>query len=761
MLLLSRKHWSIALSLLLVLSVFAGMNLLKASALQPGDVNVYIDGVQTFFPDQLPYIDENGRTMVPVRFCSLALGASVSWDDGLQQTTIFRPATDVTPARQVTLNVGSKELSISDQTPLEMDTAAVLSNGRTMVPLRFISEFFAAQVVWDAPSRAVHVFTQGQTRAEQAAIIQKTAFAGSDLPCINSAENLQRLLDEYTLAGPIHYLRLSKDIATVTEDAASVPAAPQAELSSNAKGMQNKSFSSTNIQVTGVDESDIVKTDGEYLYQVKTKEVIIVKACPPEEMTVVARLPIQERPREMYIDHNRLVIIQNEIGYHPGPVPQDTSSKRIVPDIYPQTTFRTLVTVFDTSDKKNPRKLDEYATPGSCLSSRKIGGDIYIVSTEGVYQPFEPVYSINNQEHTKTYDKIRYFPDMQLNSYMHLAKVKLDSAGNHFSLETFLGSGNNIYCSQDNLYIVATHYNPGYYREDSLPYGESTVIYKFALGEKAAYKNRGLVPGRILNQFSMDEYDGNFRIATTREGWNANGAGNAVYILNPRLKQIGAVENIAPGEQIYSVRFMGPKAYLVTFEQVDPLFVIDMNPSDPKILGKLKIPGFSNYLHPYKDNYLIGLGSEVEQTGKMTSITGIKLSLFNVADVSNPVEVDKVVIGVGGTSSPAADNHKAFMLFKDTLAFPATVYEGKSNHGSFAFQGAYVYNVSEQGFTLKGRITHLDEQDYLKAGDYWGGSNREIERIVCINDNLYTLSESMIKANQRDNLGELKRLTTD
>ena len=744
--------------LLVVFSVFLAAGLLNASTVQAQDVNVYINGVQTLFPDQLPYIDENDRTMVPVRFCSLALGAAVEWDAGQMRATISRAAAEAVPARQVTLTINSNEMLTEGEAPRYMDTAAVLKNGRTMVPLRFISEFFAAEVVWDSPSRAVHVFTQGQTPEEQAQIIQKASAAGSDLPRLNSAENLQRLLDEYNQSNYRFGLQndMMKSAATAEEQAAAPAASPDA-------GGSLTGYSGTNVQVEGVDESDIVKTDGEYLYQIKDHEVIIVKAYPGSELKVAGRIPLTQRPREMYIHHNRLILIQDAPLYrdYPEPVPMDSANKRLMPSIYPPSQSRTLVTIFDTSDKSRPVKADEYGTPGNYASSRKIGESIYIISSEHVYRPFEPVYSINSREYTKTYDQIRYFPDMQLSSYVSIAQVTLNPAGSQFALETFLGSSGNVYCSQNNLYIAASLYRPAYYRQGYLEDSESTVVYKFGLGDGVRYASRGLVPGTVLNQFSMDEYDGHFRIATTRNGWNADRAGNAVYILNGSMRQISAIEDIAPGEKIYSARFMGPRAYLVTFKQVDPLFVIDMNPSAPKILGKLKIPGFSNYLHPYGDHYLIGLGSEVEDTGKATRTTGLKLSLFDVADVNNPIEVSKVVIGTSGTRSEAAENHKAFMLHQDVLAFPVTVYEGSTGYGSFAFQGAYVYNVSPQGFTQQGRITHLDQEDYLKAGDYWGGSDRHIQRVVFIGGNLYTLSEDMIKANQNGTLAEVNRLITD
>ena len=752
------RRTALVLLLALIVTVSLTAGLLKASTVQSQDVNVYINGVQTLFPDQLPYIDDNNRTMVPVRFCSLALGATVEWNSQTKQVIITRPESGTDSDRQVTLTIDSTEMLIAGESARQMDTAAVLRNGRTMVPLRFISEFFAAEVVWDSPSRSVHVFTRGQTPEEQDEIIQQAAAAGAELPRVNSAENLQRLLNEYNQdynrlrAGDI----LRKSSVAAQEQAAAP--APAADASSD-----QVDYSGTNIQVQGVDESDIVKTDGEYLYQVKDDEVIIVKAYPSSELKVMARIPVKERPREMYIDHNRLILIQNPAVYrdYPLPEPMESSAKRLMPSIYPPARSETMVTIFDTTDKTRAVKADEYGIPGNYVSSRKIGENIYIISSEPVYQVFEPLYSINGREYTQTYDRIRYFPDMQLNSYVHIAQVQLRSGGSRFALESFLGSSGNVYCSRDNLYIAASHYRPTYYRQGYLQDGVSTVIYKFALGNGVRYANRGQVPGTVLNQFSMDEYEGYFRIATTRSGGGTAEQGNAAYILNAGMKQVSAIEDIAPGERIYSARFMGPRAYLVTFKQVDPLFVIDMNPLSPKILGKLKIPGFSNYLHPYGDHYLIGLGSEVENIGKSTVTTGLKLSLFDVADVNNPIEVSKVVIGSSGTRSEATSNHKAFMMHQDVIAFPVTVYEGSGGYGSFAFQGAYVFNVSPQGFTQQGRISHLGEQDYLKAGDYWGGSNLEIQRVLFIEGNLYTLSQSMIKVNQNGTLAELNRLVTD
>ena len=364
--------------------------------------------------------------------------------------------------------------------------------------------------------------------------------------------------------------------------------------------------------------------------------------------------------------------------------------------------------------------------------------------------------------------------------------MEIDQPAQRAQVDTYLGTAENVYASTENLYIaIPASLSQGPVVMDSAIPNQSQSsmnIYRFSLKNKqVTYTASGTVPGRILNQFSMDEYGSFFRIATTADKYTGDNCitSNNIYVLDEALQMKGKIENIAPGELIYSARFMGNRVYLVTFRTVDPFFVIDLtNPAQPKILGKLKIPGYSNYLHPYDENHIIGFGKDTVETKGYQGTTqayylGMKIALFDVSDLNNPVEMDKVIIGDRGTDSELLNNHKALLFAKDKnlLAFPVTVSQvdkstvnqvpGSSPaYGSFAFQGAYVYNISlTGGLKYKGRITHLSQEDYLKAGDYWSGPDSSIKRILYIGNNLYTVSANTIQAHQINDLklvGSLK-----
>jgi uncharacterized secreted protein with C-terminal beta-propeller domain len=345
-----------------------------------------------------------------------------------------------------------------------------------------------------------------------------------------------------------------------------------------------------------------------------------------------------------------------------------------------------------------------------------------------------------------------------------------------------------VYASLQNLYVAESVYPYWGIRTLEASDGgdeveqptESTVVHKFSLDDGAiSYKGNGDVPGHILNQFSMDEHNDYFRIATTIGHVSRMGAStstNNIYILDSGLGQTGKIEDIAPGERIYSARFMGNRGYLVTFKKVDPFFVIDLsNPMNPQILGKLKIPGYSDYLHPYDENHIIGIGKDTveaeESRGDFAWYQGVKMAVFDVTDVANPVEMHKIIIGDRGTNSEALHDHKAFLFDrgKNLLVLPVTLAEipeaqkqgARSNqHGDYVYQGAYVYELTlENGFNLKGRITHYDSDEaFKKAGYYWGDQGFNVRRSLYIGNVLYTISNSKIKANLLSDLSMVKEL---
>ena len=198
-----------------------------------------------------------------------------------------------------------------------------------------------------------------------------------------------------------------------------------------------------------------------------------------------------------------------------------------------------------------------------------------------------------------------------------------------------------------------------------------TIIHKISIDEdKIEYVAKGSVPGRLLNQFSMDENGDRFRVATTTEYYIQHQGTvrvNAVYVLDEQLNIVGGLDEIAPDESIFSARFMDDRLYLVTFEQIDPFFVIDLSTDTPKILGELKIPGFSNYLHPYDEEHIIGIGRDTKEVdnGRVQQL-GIKIALFNVTDVENPRVVDDIIVGDSSTHSEALYEHKSFFFDKKT-----------------------------------------------------------------------------------------------
>jgi inhibitor of cysteine peptidase len=590
--------------------------------------------------------------------------------------------------------------------------------------------------------------------------------------------------------------------------------APAADSSALGGEEMLPSYSTTNVQVAGVDEPDIVKTDGTYLYVVANQTVYIIKAYPTAEASILSQIRIVNVTiNNIFIRGDQLVVFGDSGGYYGYPLLEGDMKMDIMirPDIGWGGVSQTVINVYDLGSRGNPVLAKEIKIDGGYFDARLIDEYVYVVSTEYTYNIYyaydEKNYTLNvpqicidDVSQNISADNIYYVDVPELSDTMtHVISLNLDT--NEVAERSFmLGSSQTMYVSRNNIFLASAHYPfyPVLYMSDGVSSSdqETTILHKISISTgNVTYIAQGEVPGHILNQFSMDEHEGFFRIATTSgNNWmEGSQTSNNIYILDENLKQVSKIENIAPGESIYAARFLGDRAYLVTFVQVDPLFTIDLSdPYNPRILGELKIPGYSEYLHPYDETHIIGVGKEVDPSidadkvhtpGAVyyTAILGLKLALFDVSDIENPVEEAKIVIGNRGTDSPALYDHKAFLFDreKELLVIPVSVYEipeetidsvndsgittFESDWGQFTFQGAYVYRLSlDNGFEYKGRITHQSVEEQQKQTNeffwYWGSSTTDITRTMFIGDVLYTVSGSMVKMNALWDLNELSSI---
>lgn len=548
--------------------------------------------------------------------------------------------------------------------------------------------------------------------------------------------------------------------------------------------------STTNVQVAGVDEADLVKNDGKFIYVISGQSVIIMAAYPPREAAVLSRIEFDRNSRlaEMFLAEDRLVVIGS--SYNSEPRVYEENDYSILP--MNSTTF---IKIYDVRDRENPRLARTVEYEGDYATARMIGNDIHAVLTTYPYyyqydeEDLTPASIIPKFRDVRgdregvgfspacDYTEVAYTDPDAFSSFLSIVSLSLDDGVGSLKKQVITGYSENVYASLANLYIAASDYQYYGYRGPYNAQEEKTTIYKFRLdGPETVFAGSAEVPGTVLNQFSMDEWNGSFRIATTRghvsrEGSNST---NNVYVLDSDLNVTGKLEGLAPGETIYSARFLGKRAYLVTFKKVDPFFVLDLsNPADPKVLGALKIPGFSDYLHPYDENHVIGVGKNTVEAapgeGNFAWYQGMKVALFDVTDVANPKEMYKVEIGDRGTDSYALSDHKAFLFDRDKglLVLPVLLAEltpeqkaaentRAHEYGNYTYQGAYVYDISlAAGIVLKGRVTHLDDLSELNGSSYYYDSSNSIKRSLYIGDYLYTVSDARVKINQLEDLAEV------
>ncbi|MFA5155508.1 MAG: beta-propeller domain-containing protein [Patescibacteria group bacterium] len=604
-------------------------------------------------------------------------------------------------------------------------------------------------------------------------------------------------------------------------------------------------YSTTNNQVAGVDEPDIIKTDGKYIYALVRKELSIIKAAPADAAAVVSRITFKSRPQDIFIDGNYLAVFGSDNQIYAQAVYAGFRRQN------PYTFFK----VFDLSDPANPRQVRDLNFEGNYYDARLVGDYVYfLTNTYSRYLANEAplprlldsgqVVANKCEGVQKCFTPEVFYFDIPYDSYsfFNIAAINIKDNSEPLSGQSYLlSSSQNLYVSRQNIYITYTQYlseydleqqvkrellypqlsaddqakitqietAPGFIlnnhekqskvaavidhyldflnaadrtaRQTEIDQGlknkliqrakelEKTVVHKIGInGRQLVYRAMGEVNGQALNQFSMDEDGDYFRIATTRSrqysrfsDLSADSYSN-IYVLDANLKTIGSLENLATTEKIYAARFLGDRVYLVTFKQTDPLFVISLkDPAKPTVLGALKIPGFSNYLHPVTPDgsQLLGLGRATEETASGgVKINGLKLSLFDFSDLTKPKELDSFLIGDASSDSIALSDHKAFLYSPEQrrLVIPAVLRD----NGRLSFAGALAFNVDNNRLTLTGRVDHSAGGHFAQP-DYWDGFDyydNTVKRSLYIGDDLFTFSNKFLKVNRWGDLSEVKSL---
>jgi len=548
---------------------------------------------------------------------------------------------------------------------------------------------------------------------------------------------------------------------------------------SNSASSQSPTHSETNQQVSGVDELDNVKNDGQYIYTITNNTVAIVQTYPATDARLLSRVSVSGTLQGIFVVGNRLVIVSEISGYsYPyysggAPLPAlgtGASQPGNIAKIYPiQFSGTTTLFVFDISNHANPMITTRVDVNGTLAGARLIGNDVYLVTTQPVFcygKILLPEQIVNGQVVKATPTQV-YHSDVVDQGYSFTTIVGFDTTRNNPSPSAkiyLIGTTSTIYVSLHDIYLTQPIWSQS----------QQTILHRISIdGLAITYQATGAVPGHVLNQFSMDEYNGYLRIATTYCCSQSGGPmplahapvsqqETNVYVLDRSLHSTGKLEGLSPGEQIYSARFVGDKAYLVTYKRTDPLFVIALqDPFRPAVLGQLDVTGVSDYLQPYDEMHLVGIGQAGTDVAWENAVrfTGLKISLFNVTDPKQPTETSRYLIGGPGTSSPAINDHKA-VLFDKTLSLLVIPVEITAQPQDTTYlysyqpvwQGAYVFNITpDNGIIFKGGITHL-QNGQLPT---WQDNNLFITKTLYIGNVLYTISNNKVQMNSLSDLLEI------
>lgn len=526
--------------------------------------------------------------------------------------------------------------------------------------------------------------------------------------------------------------------STVNEAAGDMPAGEADSASSDKKTSaddgDDTGYSKTNVRTQGVDEADVVKTDGKYIYALDRSNQIRIFDAKGEDSKIVGFIPAQEfeggEISEIYIESNKLIAVGN--AYVVGDskhsyvsdmpwmtyVEDEDSSKY---DTTASMEVQTKIWIFDVKNPAKPKQKKSFSQDGRYRNSRLVKGILYLFSTKRF-----PYYWID-KEKPETYvpridgkcvknDSLRVPKYVDAMEYTVMSSVALKK-NSFLDKKAFLGGTGQLYVSSDSIYFADNWY------QKNNSFGVTKYSYKEG---KMKYVAETCVKGSVEDDYSMDEYKGNLRMVVTyinEKGQNENG----VFIFDKKLKPLGEITGIAKTERVYSCRFLGDVAYFVTYRETDPLFAVDLSDAKkPRILGEIKLPGFSDYLHKINDHLLLGVGvsSDVDN-----AIEGLKISLFDITDPMNVKEIHKCVLQ-GIYADEALYNPNAIYFDEDNgvMGLPASDYS-KSSY--------YIFSIDED----KG-ITQTKQHIYEGGNDY--GNELSWMRGVRIAEDFYVVCEDKI-----------------
>lgn len=505
--------------------------------------------------------------------------------------------------------------------------------------------------------------------------------ADSEEELYKTLQELEKQTGSYARGGDVMLLEESAEITTMDAGAA--------DTAANQKVTGEADYSQTNVREAGVDEGDVVKTDGSYLYILKSSgsvRIVDIRGTKMKEIAEIQPEKLNESIEDLYLDGDRLMLVTT--GY-------ESSMEEAESDMYTVNRYQyTALTVYDITEREHPEMTGRITQEGDYRQSRKNGDYVYLLTqySPSLGDSFEDssVIPLVNEQKLAISDV--YLPDQTSQpDYLVASGINIQDPENVISSKAIVSGAADFYMSSDNLFICNNNWNDG---------KSSTEILRFACedGEITAGAMCEL-PGFLNDTFSLDEYQGYLRVLLTED---SNGESNSLYILDEDMQVTGAIRDLADGETIRSARFMGTIAYFVTFRQTDPLFCADLSdPDNPQILSELKLTGFSSYLHPYGDHLLLGVGYEAEEeTG---SQTGVKLSMFDISEPSQVEELDKYVIK-GASYLPSDYDYKAILA------------DGEKNLIGFVCDGEYLVFSYDEEKGFQNLLTYT-----MSDWEYWDG----------------------------------------